>query len=224
MTNLRLAAAFVAAALLIAGTASAQQSAISFTPADPAQWDVAGHIGWVAAHKSAGNTVGDESFNVFAAGLSAGRYLTPHLKPEIHFASTGTGRLYRAEQLSVAGAPVYRARQHYFQTATLGAAVVYQFFENQWFHPFAGGGLEVARVHERVEGEQFSPPSPTRSIVSPLILPEEHHVSYAARPFITTGFKWYVAERAFLRTNVQASFSSRGTTQILWAAAVGVDL
>jgi opacity protein-like surface antigen len=222
MTNLPLAAALMAAALLIAEAASAQQPAISITPADPAQWDVAVHTGWVAARKSNSNTIGDDWFNVFEARLAVGRYLTPHLKTEVHLGATGEGRVYRAEQLSVAGAPVYLARQHYFQTATFGAGVVYQFFENQWFHPFAGGGLAVARERERIEGEQFGPASPRNP--SPVILAEERHVSYSARPFLTTGFKWYVAERAFLRTTVQASFSTRSSADVTWAAGIGVDL
>jgi opacity protein-like surface antigen len=223
MTNMPLAAALMAAALFIAEAASAQPLAISITPADPAHWDAAGHAGWVAAHKSDRNTVGDDWFNVFDARLSVGRYLTPHLKTEIHLGATGEGRVYRAEQLAVAGGSVYLARQHYFQTATFGAGVVYQFFENQWFHPFAGGGLAVARERERIEGEQFGPVSPGRNL-SPAILPEERHVSYSPRPFLTTGFKWYVAERAFLRTNVQASFSTRRTADVTWTAGIGVDL
>jgi hypothetical protein len=49
-------------------------------------------------------------------------------------------------------------------------------------------------------------------------------VTYASRPFVATGFKLYVAERAFVRTDVKGSFSNRGTTHVMWTAGIGVDL
>lgn len=161
--------------------------------------------------------------------MSAGRYLTPHFKTEIHAAMTREGRIYSQEPVPVlltAPFPVFRSREHYFQTVSAGAGVSYQFFENQWCHPFVGGGLEVLREHHRVRvPEQFLPQRargvPGVALPAVSLAPE---VSYAARPFVTTGFKWYVAERAFLRTSIQASFSHRGTAHVVWAAGIGADL
>jgi opacity protein-like surface antigen len=225
MMNMQLAAAFLAAALFVAGAAAAQERpAISLTPAESAQWDIAGHVGWLASHKP---DITAEWYDVLSGGVSAGRYLTPHLKTEIHAVMAREGRMYSQDPvLLTAPFPVFRSREHTFQTASVGAGVSYQFFENQWFHPFVGGGLEVLREHHRVRvPEQFLPqrapgvPAVTLPAVS--FAPE---VSYAARPFVTTGFKWYVAERAFLRTSIQASFSRRGTTHVVWAAGIGADL
>jgi opacity protein-like surface antigen len=221
MTNMPLAAAFLAAALLITGTAAAQQPAISLMPADPAQWDIAGSVGWLGAD-TAGATIGDDWYDTFAGAVSIGRYVTPHLKTEIHGGMTGEGRIYRVEELPLPGAPpVFRAQEHYFRSATIGAGVFYQFFDNQWFHPFAGGGIEVLRERDRVEVQPPFGPVPGRVLPPP---PPSPQVTYAARPFVATGFKWYVAERAFVRTGVQASFSNHGTTHVVWTAGIGADL
>jgi len=215
MTNIPRAAAFVAAALLVAGAAAAQQPAISLTPADPAHWDIAGHVGWFAGNTSDTGTTGDDWYDAFSGGVSAGRYLTPHVKTEVHATVSGDGRVYRQEQLP-GNVRVFGASEHHFRTAAIGAGVFYQSFDNQWFHPYAGGGLDVLREDHRVTVLEFSrlpvAPSPSRE------------VSYAARPFVAAGFKWYVAERAFLRTGVQASFSNRGTADVVWTAGIGADL
>jgi len=34
---------------------------------------------------------------------------------------------------------------------TFGATALYQFFENQWMHPFVGAGVEVARERHTAE-------------------------------------------------------------------------
>jgi hypothetical protein len=216
MTNTPLAAAFLVAAFLVAGTAAAQEPpAISLTPRDPAQWDIAGHVGWLAADKSGDGSFGDDWYNVLSGGVSAGRYLTPHVKTEVYATASGDGRVYRQEQLP-GSVPMFRAREHYFRTTAIGAGIFYQLFDNQWFHPYAGGGLEVLREDHRVTVLEF-----TRTAVP---LSPSRDVSYAARPFVATGFKWYVAERAFLRAGIQASFSNRGSTHVAWMAGIGADV
>jgi hypothetical protein len=219
-----LAAAFLAAALLITETAAAQQPAISLTPADPARWDIAGSIGWLGADTSGAGTIGDDSYDTFAGSVVVGRYVTPHLKTEIHGGMTGEGRIYRVEELPLPGTPpVFRAQEHYFRSAAIGAGVFYQFFENQWFHPFAGGGVDVLRERDRVEVQLPFGPVPGR-VLPPLPPPPPPQVRYTARPFVATGFKWYLAERTFMRMGVQASFSNHGTTHVVWTAGIGADL
>lgn len=224
MRHMPLAAAFVAAALLTTGTAAAQQPAISLTPGDPARWDIAGSVGWLGADTTGLGTVGDDWYDAFAGQLSIGRYVTSHVKIEIHGGMTGEGRIYRVEQLALPGAPpAFLAQEHYFRNASVGAGLSYQFFDNQWFHPFAGGGIEVLRERDRVEMQPPFGPVPGR-VLPALPTPPSLRVTYTARPFVATGFKWYVVERAFVRTGVQASFFNRGTTHVVWSAGVGADL
>jgi len=224
--NMPLAAAFMAAALLVAGAAAGQERrAISLTPAESARWDIEGHVGLLSSDKSDIGAEWNDWYNAASGGLTAGRYLTPHFKAEIHAAVAREGRIYSQDRLLTEPFPVFRSREHYFRTASAGAGVSYQFLENQWFHPFVGGGLEVLREHHRVQTLQqtLSRGPGLPPVVLPAVAPAPE-VSYSARPFVTTGFKWYVAERAFLRTSIQASFSHRGTTHVVWAVGIGADL
>ena len=209
------AAAFVATALLAAGNAYAQgQPVISLTPADQARWDIAAHVGWLAARTSDPGVYGNDSYNVGLASVSLGRYLTRHLKAEIQAAIHGEGRLYREEYLPGA-VPPFRVTEHHLRTAAAGAGLFYQFFDNQWFHPYVGAGVEALREKDRVvvlDGRLASPATVATG------------VSYAARPFMATGFKWYVTQRAFVRAGVLGSYSSRDATHVAWTLAVGADL
>jgi opacity protein-like surface antigen len=209
------AAAFVATALLVAGSASAQnQPVISITPANRARWDIAAHVGWLAARTSDPGLYGNDSYNVGLGGVSLGRYLTPHLKAEVQAAIHGEGNLYREEYLP-GSVPPFRVTEHHLRTATAGAGLFYQFFDNQWFHPYLGGGVEVLRDEDRAVMIDGRPGLPATVATG---------VSYATRPFVATGFKWYVTERAFVRAGAQGSFSSRDTTHVAWTLGVGGDL
>jgi outer membrane protein W len=215
MTHRLRAAAFMAAAFFVAGGAAAQsRPAIELTPASPARWDLAAHVGWLAVFTSQSDPYGDDTYNVASGGVSLGRYLTPHLKTELRVAMNGEGTLYRHEVLPGV-APGFRTTEHHVKTASAGAGLLYQFFDNQWFHPYVGGGFEVLREKDRatvLDGRVG-----TRTTLA-------SDVSHTARPFVATGFKWYVTERAFVRAGVQGSFFGRGTTRVTWTAAVGADL
>ena len=195
-------------------------------PANLPTWDLAGHAGWSASHKPDVGAEWDDWYNAFAGGISAGHYLTPHVKAEIHAVEAREGRISSQDPISPTDAfPAFRSRERYFRTTSIGAGVSYQFFENQWFHPFAGGGLEVNREHHRIEVPQhFQTPrgagGPGLAVPAVSFAPE---VTYSARPFLTTGFKWYVAERAFVRASLQASIGRGGATN-MWTTGIGADL
>ena len=46
---------------------------------------------------------------------------------------------------------------------------------------------------------------------------------YMARPFVDAGFKWFVSESAFIRSEVTTSISGRGFAQTAWSTGVGVE-
>ena len=209
------AAAFVATALLVTGSASAQTPpVISLTPASPLRWDIAAHIGWLMARTPDPGVYGNDIYNVGLGGVTLGQYLAPHLKAEAHIAFHGEGRLYREEFLPNT-MPPFRASEHHIRTAATGAGLHYQFFDNQWFHPYLGGGVELLREEDRVLVIDSRPGAPR---------PVSTGVTYSPRPFVATGFKLYVTERAFVRAGVQGSFSSRDATHVAWTLGVGADL
>ena len=116
------------------------------------------------------------------------------------------------------------ARERLFQATTVTASVAYQFFENQWVHPFVGGGLELVRERQRVNVLRQTIPS--RDPFSSQVIPGSRgvdEVSYAAQPFVNAGLKMYVSEHAFVRTEVMSSINSRGVAHAAWSGGIGVE-
>jgi outer membrane protein W len=138
---------------------------------------------------------------------SAGHYWTPHLKTELEVATAGEGRIGVLEDM--------RYREHRLRETTLGATAVYQFFDNQWIHPFLGAGVEVARERHLVDA--LIPGRPLQSA------PAIDRTSYSVRPVVAGGFKFYVNDRAFVRTEVRTSFSTERPLAIQWRGGVGFD-
>jgi len=54
-------------------------------------------------------------------------------------------------------------------------------------------------------------------------VPAIDNVSYSVRPVVTGGFKFYVSQRAFVRTEVRTSFSTDRPLAIQWRGGVGID-
>ena len=234
MTRTIRAAAFAAAALFGAHAAAAQdRPVVSLAAADPARWDLAGHVGWLGSNKS---DIGDEWndwYNAASAGVAAGYYVTPHFKAELQTAFSRQGRVFSQESIAVPGGafPIFSSREHFFTATTISAGVSRQFFENQWFHPFVGGGLEMVRETHRIDTpQQFisgRPDPATPSIPAVLqVVPAttgSTEVNWTARPFVAIGFKGYVSERGFVRSELRSSFSTRGAEHIVWSGGAGID-
>lgn len=233
MTGTIRAAAFAAAALLGAHAAAAQERPVSPAPVTPARWDLAGQAGWLGSNKTGIGDEWNDWYDAAAFGVAAGHYVTPHLKVEAQAASSRQGRIYSQEIIQVPGAafPTFSSREHFFAAQTLGAGVSHQFFENEWFHPFVGAGLEMVRETHRIDTpQQFisgrpEPATPLVPAVGQLVpaTTGATDVSWAARPYLATGFKWYVTERGFIRSELRSSFSRRGAEHVVWSGGVGID-
>jgi hypothetical protein len=220
---MRTATVAIAVLLVGASAAIAQTPTITLTPPDRDRWDVAVHAGRQGVDRS---DIGDEWNGWYESGAvsaSAGYYLTPHLKLEADVARAAEASLYVQYPSVIPGQPwAYpRVRDHHFRTTTASGAVVWQFFENQWFHPFAGAGVLV--LHERQRADALPPQ--LIGGTSPFVLPglPELKVSRtAAQGFVTTGFKVYVSKQAFIRTDLRVGIA-RGAESAVWRAGVGVD-
>ena len=201
--------------------AAAQDRLVTtFVPESQCQWDAAGLVGWRGVNKSDVAPDWNDWYDVAVFSASAGRYFTPHVKIDLDLSTTNTGRVFGQDLVAIPGGsvPYYRLRESRFRRTTAAAALAYQFFENQWVHPFLGAGIEGIREAERIE-VQLLPPGGSRA---PILIPETH-VRYSARPFITGGVKWYVSERAFIRSDILSTFSSAGAESAVWRVGVGVD-
>jgi hypothetical protein len=219
---------FAAAALLWPATGSAQGTGgISLTPPGLPRWEIAGDAGWLSSNKSEIGPDWNDWYDVATGAAAVGRYVTPNLKADLRLAFSGEGSIFREERIGVPGQPfpAFRLREHHFQTATIGGGATYQFFQNQWFHPHIAAGIEVVREADRT----FAPESrlPSRQPGVPLLIPaieETTTVSWAVRPVVGTGFKWYASERGFVRTDVRVSIGTKGAAHVVWTAGIGVDL
>jgi hypothetical protein len=203
-------------------------TAVTLQALDPPRWDVSGDIGWLSSNKSEIGPEWDDWTDNVLGGALIGRYLTDHFKTELRLSAASASRLYEEQRVVVPGEPfpIFRLREHHFQKTSVAAGAQYQFFHNQWFHPNLGGGVEIVRERDR----QYTPPwqVPIRLPGQPpIVVPEartETTVTWRARPFAAAGFKWYVSQRAFTRSDVRVSFNGRGVADAAWTAGIGVDL
>lgn len=212
------------AVVLTASPVAAQVAPIVSLAADnPARWDAAGYAGWRGVNKSDVAPEWDEWADAASFGVSGGYYWTAHLKIELDLSTTAEGAVPLQEQFIVPGEPFPRFRygEHRFRSTSISGGVLYQFGENTWFHPFIGGGIEG--VHESARLIVQEPLPCQRVPCAPAPLPAVTSVSNRARPYGTGGFKWYMTERAFFRTDIRSTLSTDGADAVTWRAGIGID-
>jgi len=218
-------AALVLVTCLSESNASAQEptrtTTVTLAPAAPSRWDTAAHVTWLGERL---NRPADWSrwYDVGSGGADIGYYWTSHLKTEFDVSTSTRGETYSFEQLALPGSPspLFLQQSHEFRITTASAGVNAQFFENAWVHPFVGAGIELLREREQIE----TVPIPVRPGAPIVPSPEpETRVRYAGRPFLAAGFKGYVSERVFIRSDLRTSWSSAGVTAIAWRSGIGFD-
>jgi len=217
------AAAALAGFVLCGMSPAAAQDRLVTTvvPETRRHWDAAGLVGWRGVNKSDLAADWNDWYDVAIFSASAGHYVTPHVKIDLDLSTTTTGRVFGQELVVVVPGgtvPNYRVWESGFRRTTAAAGLAYQFFENQWVHPFLGAGIEGIRETERIEAQIL----PARGPLAPILTPETR-IRYSARPFVTGGVKWYVSERTFIRSDILSTFSSAGAESAALRIGVGVD-
>lgn len=214
------------AVCLAASGAAAQEPApvLTTVPAHFARWDVGGHIAWVGERRPADETrPWNRWLDVASGGVSAGYYWTPHIKTELDISASNEDEDYTFTTIAIPGqtAPFFVERHHQTRFTTASAGLVGQFFENAWFHPFVNAGLELVREREHIE--TVPPPVPPRGPAVTAVPALETRVRYMGRPYAGTGFKAYLSERAFFRTDIRTTWSGDGLSSLGWRGGFGVD-
>ena len=122
-------------------------------------------------------------------------------------------------------APFPRYREHTLRESTFGATAVYQFFDNQWVHPFVGAGAELVRERHTADALPAQTLRLSTTVPNQILppLPAIDSVGYSVRPLFTGGFKFYVSPRAFLRTEVRTALSAERALAVQWRGGVGFD-
>jgi hypothetical protein len=215
------------AACLTAWSAHAQQpgATVRLVPAAATRWDAGAQVTWLGERRPVESIDwgGDSWIGMASGGGSVGYYWTSHLKTELDVSTSTEGERYSVEVIPFPGGttPLFVQRDHELRVTTASAGLVGQLFENVWFHPFAGAGIELVREREHIE--TLPPPVPPRGSAIGAAPPSETHVRYVSRPYVATGFKAYISERAFIRTDIRASWSADGLAALAWRSGVGVD-
>jgi len=224
---IRLCPAIVVAACLTASISSAQErtSSVALLPPSAPRWDISAHVTWLGERRPNDFAQWDQWFNLASGGGIVGYYWTSHFKTEFDLSSSSQDDTYSFEPIALPGSPTILPlqRDHDFRVTTASAGVIGQFFENAWFHPFVGAGVELVREREHIETSL--PIGLARDPRTPFI-PDFQPATrerYCTRPYFATGFKAYVSESAFIRTDIRTSWSSDGLAALAWRSGVGVD-
>jgi hypothetical protein len=221
------AQAFLTLAVCLSASAAAAQEPppiLSTAPARFARWDVSGHVTWRGERRPADDIVQwDRWFGVAAGGGSVGYYWTSHLKMELDLSASNEGDHSTFVTIAIPGqtAPLFVQRDHETRFTTASAGLVGQFFENVWFHPFVNAGFELVREREHIE--TVPPPVPPRGPTFTPTPASETRVRYSGRPYAGAGFKAYISERTFFRTEIRTTWSSEGLSSLGWRSGIGVD-
>jgi hypothetical protein len=223
----RFGAAVLLAGCLTAPRAGAQEftPTVTLAPAHSARWDASGHLTWLGERRPDRSPGWNRWFGVASGGGSFGYQWAPHLKADIDITTSTEDESYSVDIVPLPGTttPSYVQRDHELRFTTVGAGLTYQFFENVWFHPFVGAGIELVREREHVD--IVTPPFGPQGPRSPAGVPAqgETRVRYGGRPYVATGFKVYLSEHAFFRSDLRTSWSRDGLSSLGWRNGFGVD-
>jgi hypothetical protein len=157
-------------------------------------------------------------------GAGGGWYWTDHLKTELEFGASTTAELYSSAPITVAGRTTYVASRQRFSTKRLIAAQQYQFFRNTWFHPHLAAGVDLTweTVKRRDEPIFFYDPVTRQSRPLQEAVNHPGKTSLVARPFASAGFKAYMTQRGFFRSDLRFGFGG-GIDEVLLRFGFGVD-
>jgi hypothetical protein len=189
------------------------------------KWDAGGSVGWYQGRIDGGDQSQHWYHRSMFVGGSIGRYWTDHLKTEIDVGWTSNGTL-----MSWAGPTASSeyccefARQNASNTK-LSVAQIYQFGRNAWFHTFVGAALDVDRernriVHPAQTVVRYQSAGTTTPAGTYLDLPayETSVTRWRVGPLGLAGFKAYISERAYIRSEVRI-----GAHEVNMRVGFGVD-
>jgi len=192
------------------------------TPHSP-RWDVGGGTGLFFMHESevAAQQWGDWNGNTEIRG-DLGRYWTPHLKTGLAVGAAPRFRSYEDAFVIVGGVRRYASVLVAVRLTTIAPSLTYQFFDNDFMHPYVTGGVRmgILDVRRTRDGSLYSDRAGQNSDVPSI---DERRTVLNARPFAAAGFKSYINRQAFVRTEALTAFGASGATQVTLHLGMGVD-
>jgi hypothetical protein len=190
---------------------------------DPA-WDITGTTSLLAGHTPVPDGFGyqDDWFHVVQGGILVGRHLTRRLKMEFEASGTNGGTQFKQRLITIPGMPnpYPVSLEDTTSVRSLAGALVWQFRDNEWVHPFLQAG--VSADFDRVISRTWEPFDYTNAL-SRVPEPRVEETTYRrVRAVLGGGAKIYVSERAFVRTDGRFIFG-RERQHIVGRIGFGVD-
>jgi hypothetical protein len=214
-------------ALVIAATLAGRSAAIAQTPSPAAPqmpaWDADFSLGMIS---NSGRDEGDdhEHSSVHAeARVDFGHYWTQHLKTEVGLAFLNRWENYSYETVPI---PSGRGGNYVFTNNSLRMVAVtptftYQFFENQFAHPYVSAAARVSLFD--IHSSRYAQTVTQNGVTSTVPALERASSKVIVRPVVAAGFKSYLSEHAFVRTEGSTMFGPDGSPYLALRLGVGFD-
>jgi hypothetical protein len=189
------------------------------------KWDIAGTWGLAIVGKEDDPPFGGDRDGAQAWNLDAGRYLSTHLKIDAGVMRTSSYNNSNPRSFPVPGLPPEYYYITWAQTrvhsTSFSAAATYQFFENQFAHPFVSAGVALVRQAEHSIRPQHLVTLSRIPYEIPAI--DQRTTKLFARPFVATGWKSYFNERIFIRSEVLIAVKPEGFSHATMRIGAGFD-
>jgi opacity protein-like surface antigen len=185
--------------------------------------DVSGTLGWLAA-ATGDYDYYDDWHSSLLGELGAGWYWSNHAKLEISGGATKERTVYGSVTFEQNGQRHYGPSRQRFSTRRLSIAQLYQMGDNQWFHPYVGAGIDVvwertSRRDEAIFTYDINARQ-NRLLRNPVEFPPTTDV--AVVPAASAGFKAYLTQRSFFRSDLRVGFS-HGPNDVALRFGFGID-
>jgi hypothetical protein len=200
------------------------------TAAPPHRWDAGVATGLFLGHPSEFHEQNfDDWYNAAMFAISAGRYLTAHLKAEGEVVISGQGERYVTRRVPIAGLgnyPIYG--EHRARTNTVAGTIAWQFFENQWVHPFVFTGVSLdfdrGRLYTPRQSQYRGDPRlPGSEVLIAEEGTEDLGTAKHVRGILGVGVKMYFTPQAFFRADSRIGVGGQGSGNVALRLGVGVD-
>ena len=156
--------------------------------------------------------------------VSGGHYWTSHLKTEVEVAwnRSHEGAIY--ENIAHQGGVTYALSDYRAHDIRVGAGQLYQFGRNEWVHPYVGAGVDVVRRERTIDRREQTRSVYLQNRTVPVVIPAilEHETDVFVQPFLKTGLKMYVSDKAFVNTELKLGLR-RDIDHVVWKIGMGVD-
>ena len=213
---------YVLAGLLTLGVSA---PALAQPAAPVARADLSGTAGWLVVNQeNLGPYNGNDWQSSLFVAATGGWYWSDHLKSELEFGAGTESTAYRYRQIVIDGRPNTEVVESTSSRRTLTLSQQYQFFRNAWFHPHVAGGLNV--TFERVTDHTnpvfgYDDESRAGRVVQPERT-DGPRTDVAVTPFVATGFKAYMTQRGFFRSDLRVTLRD-GVDDVVVRFGFGVD-